>query len=208
MLGFRGFLLLLLSATLLTSCSLSSAQPSTPEVRYERPWPEVVAEAFRLADEDGLLDAHLATVGIEYDSVEVPDYMAERADYYHFNFMGSNDYLIAKVDIYTTEKPTSAFNPLSEQELAALQTGRRDDPVHRIRTSPSMLFEQVGPLLSEFHAKSPMNIPPLIGALVASNMRDDDVVWKIIASNDEAMLYISVNAETGELISHEVEEIK
>jgi hypothetical protein len=39
-------------------------------------------------------------------------------------------------------------------------------------------------------------------------MRDDDVVWKIIASNDEAMLYISVNAETGELISHEVEESK
>lgn len=207
MFGYRGFLLVLLSSILLASCSLSSAA-STPAVRYERPWPEVVAEAYRLADEAGLLDAHIATVGLEYDSVEVPDYMAERADYYVFNFMGSEDYLRAKVDIYSSEKPTSAFNPLSEQELAALQTGRRDDPVHRIRTSPSMLFEQVGPLLSEFHAKSPMNIPPLIGSLVASNMREADVVWKIIASNNEAMLYISVNAETGELISHEVEEIE
>jgi hypothetical protein len=207
MFSFRSFLLVLLSSILLASCSLSSAA-STPAVRYERPWPEVVAEAYRLADEAGLLDAHIATVRLEYATAEVPNYMAERADYYVFSFMGSEDLQRIKVDLYSSEKPTSAFNPLSDQELAALQTGRSDDPVHRIRTSPSMLFEQVGPLLSEFHAKSPMKIPPIIAALVASNDREADVVWKIIASNDEAMLYISVNAETGELISHEVEEIE
>jgi hypothetical protein len=199
MLGVRKIVIALLCALLLASCGLG-----TPAVRYERPWPEVVAEAYRLADEQGFVDPFIGSVGFGYDAYDVPDNVAKHVDRYVFFMSSEQKHEKIEVDMYSTVKPSAAFNPLSEQEIAALQSGRKDDAIYRLRISPNTILEKAEPLLSELSNEAPLRSPPHIGIYTISIDNSQQLSWKLDASNNISMLRMAINAETGEILSQEL----